>query len=200
MFLWFLGMSVLAVWLVFQSPAVDYRMVMLGSVLPLVELPIGPNVLHTLAGAVGVLVLVMAIGYGKPLRRRRLIGVAIGVFLHLVLDGSWTRADLFWWPVTSGGIGNGQLPELDRPLPVILFLEAVGGMVLVWLWQRFGLDDAEARRFTFRTGQMDRRAARGQLDDAQTESAARSRRLRQSGTGSGGSADPASGTNQESES
>ena len=34
MFLWFAGGSFVLVWLVFRSPAVDFRLVMLGAVLP----------------------------------------------------------------------------------------------------------------------------------------------------------------------
>ena len=52
MVLWFVGGSILLVMLVFQSPAIDYRMVALGSVLPVGELVFGaPRVLHTLVGA-----------------------------------------------------------------------------------------------------------------------------------------------------
>lgn len=134
---------------------------MFGSVLPLAEVALGsPNILHTPVGSVLALTLVMIVSWGRPLRRRSLIGIPIGMFLHLVLDASWTRSSLFWWPVTSGGFATGSIPEVDRPLPVWLLLEALGGIALVWAWQRFGLDDAAPRRTFFRTGQMDRSVAR----------------------------------------
>ena len=41
MVLWFAGGAFLLVWLVFRSPAVDYRLVVVGALLPLVELPFG---------------------------------------------------------------------------------------------------------------------------------------------------------------
>ena len=41
MVLWFVGPSILIVWAVFRTPSADYRLVALGSVLPLVEIPIG---------------------------------------------------------------------------------------------------------------------------------------------------------------
>ena len=60
MFLWFIGVSFVFVWMVFRSPALDYRLVMLGSVLPLGEVVLGgPRVLHTLLAAVALLVLVV---------------------------------------------------------------------------------------------------------------------------------------------
>src|SRR5690606_15569880 len=58
--LWFVGPSILAVWAVFGSPAADYRLVALGSLVPLLEVPFGePRALHSLTGAAAVLVLVM---------------------------------------------------------------------------------------------------------------------------------------------
>src|SRR4051812_30314310 len=60
MFLWFLGVSFAAVWNVFRSPVLDYRLVMVGAVLPLAEIPFGgPKLLHTLAFSVGLLAAVM---------------------------------------------------------------------------------------------------------------------------------------------
>ena len=53
MFFWFLGVSVAFVWFVFRSPALDYRLVMLGSILPIGEVVFGgPKVLHSLIGSV----------------------------------------------------------------------------------------------------------------------------------------------------
>ena len=49
MFLWFAGLSLVLVTIVFSSPALDYRMVMLGSVLPLLDgVTGGAWVLHTM--------------------------------------------------------------------------------------------------------------------------------------------------------
>ncbi len=50
MVLWFVGLSVALVWLVFQSPALDVRFVAAGALLPWLDaLTGGPWVLHTLA-------------------------------------------------------------------------------------------------------------------------------------------------------
>lgn len=158
MLLWFVGPSVAIVWLVFRSPAVDYRVVALGAVLPLLEAVLGrPALLHTLLGAVVALGAVMAATRGRRLVRRRWLGVPIGLFLHLALDGTITRADLFWWPVLGTSLPGGPLPELDRAPLVVVALEVLGALACWWCWRTFGLDDPGRRRAMARTGQVDRR-------------------------------------------
>ena len=159
MLLWFVGGSILLVLLVFQSPAIDYRMVALGSVLPVGELVLGgPLLLHTLLGAVVVLGVVMAATRRRRLLRRRLLGIPIGLFLHLVLDGVWTRSSLFWWPF-QGTAFDGELPEVSRGV-WSLVLELVGAAMLVFLWRSCGLADAQRRSRFLRSGQLALRAVR----------------------------------------
>jgi len=156
MFLWFVGGSILLVLLVFQSPAIDYRMVAVGSVLPVGELVFGgPRLLHTLLGAVAVLGIVMAATRHRRLLRRRLLGIPIGLFLHLVLDGVWTRASLFWWPFLGASF-EGELPEVARG-SWTLGLELAGVAMLVFLWRACGLADPQRRKRFWRTGQLDLR-------------------------------------------
>lgn len=160
MLLWFIGPSVAIVWLVFRSPALDYRMVVVGALLPVCEVLVGgPRVLHTLVGAVTALALVMALTRHRRLARRRWLGIPIGMFLHLVLDLTFTRAELFWWPFLGASFGGGGLPELERPLGVILVLEVLGAAACMWCWRTFGLDDPDRRRAMWRTGQVDRSLA-----------------------------------------
>jgi hypothetical protein len=156
-FLWFIGPSVATVWLVFRSPMADHRVVALGALLPLGELLVGgPWILHTLVGAVAALGLVMLLTRDQRLVRRRWLGIPIGMFLHLVLDGSFTRSDQLWWPFLGlEGLGGG-LPELDRSLLVILVLEALGAAACWWCYRAFGLSDPERRDVFVRTGQIDR--------------------------------------------
>jgi len=155
--LWFAGVSFVAVWFVFRSPALDYRLVMAGSVLPLGEVAFGgPRVGHTLVAAVALLALVMLATQRRRLLRRRLIGVPIGMLMHLVLDGVWTRTEVFWWPLFGLDFGDGGLPELDRPVAVVVVQELIGAACLVWAWSAFGLADPGRRSRFVRTGHLDR--------------------------------------------
>lgn len=157
MLLWFAAVSVLIVVLVFDSAAVDHRFVMIGAVAPVAEgLVGGPWLLHTLVGSVALLVVVVLATRGRRVVARRLVGLPIGTFLHLVLDGTWTRADLFWWPfLGTDAIGSGQLPEIEH-LGRSLVLEVIGVGVAVWLVRRFGLTDPARRDLFRRTGRLQR--------------------------------------------
>jgi hypothetical protein len=154
-FLWFVGLSVALVWVVFQSPALDVRYVAAGAVLPLVDLVTGgPFVLHTLLGSVLLLAGVMLATRHNRLRRRKWLGVPIGTFLHLVLDGTWATATLFWWPFLGGDAFGGTAPELDRPAGVLVVMELVGIGALWWVWRAFGLADPVRREALVRTGRL----------------------------------------------
>lgn len=158
MFFWFLGASVVSVFVVFRTPALDYRLVMVGSLLGLLEWPFGAGPLHSIVFSALALGLVMVLTIGRRLRRRQAIGLAIGMFLHQVLDGSWTLQERFWWPLAGGRPFTTPVPEAGRPL-VNLVLELLGVSLLLWAFGRFGLDD-DARRTRFmRTGQLDRTIA-----------------------------------------
>ena len=163
MFLWFAACAVVVVALVFGSGGVDYRVVALGAVLPLAENVSGaPWVLHTLAGSVVLLVAVMALtaGRGRRLRRRRWIGLPIGTLVFLVASGSWSRTELFWWPVGgSGGVGHGVPPEYDRPLIILIAFELAGIAALIWTARRFGLSDPQRRQAFLTAGRLTRPAA-----------------------------------------
>lgn len=157
MALWFAGASFVIVWVVFRSPSIDYRMVMLGAILPVGEAPIGgPWVLHTLVGGVALLAVVMLATRNRRLVRRRWIGLPVGVLLHLALDGTFTRAELFWWPFLGPALGSGSVPELDRSAALIIVLELAGAAALVWAYRRFGLSDPVRRDRFVRTGHLDR--------------------------------------------
>ena len=156
MFFWFVGVGWLLVVAVFQSPALDYRMVMLGTVLPLLDAVTGgPWVLHTLVAAVAMLAVVMLFTRRRRLVRRRWLGLPIGMFVHLVLDGAWANTDVFWWPAFGSSFGHDRLPELDRGALSLLF-EVIGLAALVYGWRRHGLGERSARDRFLRTGQLPR--------------------------------------------
>jgi hypothetical protein len=160
-FFWFVGSSFLSVWLIFRSPAVDYRLVMVGAVVPLVELPFGhPRVLHSLAGSVALLVVAMLATPRRRLVQRRLVAVPIGVFLHLVFDGAWADTTGFWWPFTGLAWSSAELPELSRGA-FNLALELAGLVALWWCGQRFRLGEPDRWSRFWRTGQLDRDVVSG---------------------------------------
>jgi hypothetical protein len=153
-FFWFLAFSTLTVWLVFQSPALDYRGVLVGSVLPLVEAAFGgPRLLHTLLCPVAAMVLVMLATRHRRVRRRAWLGLPIGLFVHLILDGTWSRSETFWWPLLGTDADRGGLPELSRGAGGVV-LELVGIAVGWWLWRRLGLSDPGRRRALLTTGRL----------------------------------------------
>lgn len=156
MALWFAGLALVVVWQVFRSPALDHRLVVAGALLPLIEgLLGGPRVLHTLLGSVSALTVVMLVTRSRRLVRRRWLGVPIGLFLHLLLDGVWMRTEVFWWPFFGLGFGDGGLPELERGAVGVLL--ELAGVVALWVsWRQFRLDDPVRRSEFFRTGRVGR--------------------------------------------
>lgn len=148
-------MSVIMVAVVFRSAGLDYRTVILGSLLPLGEgLLGGPRALHSVVGAVAVLTVVMLGTRRRRLLRRSLLGLPIGLMCHLVLDGSFTSTEVFWWPVTGFGFAPGQIPEVGH-LWASLALELVGIAIGVWAWGQVGLSDAGARARFLDQGRLD---------------------------------------------
>lgn len=155
MLIWFAATSVVLVAIVFKSPGVDYRYVVAGSLLPLVEAAFGgPKALHSVVGAVLVLVVVVLATQRRRLLRRKVLGIPIGLMAHLVLDLSFTRTDVFWWPVSSRSFASGQVPELDH-LGLSLVLELVGLGVAWWAYRLFRLDEPERRERFLATGRLD---------------------------------------------
>jgi hypothetical protein len=155
MILWLVFGAIFGVWNVFQSSGLDFRLIALGSVLPLLlDAPYGAqSYAHTLLAAVIVLLLAMFVtmGRGHRLRRRRALSLSIGWFAALVLSGSWAHKELFWWP--AFGTERPDAP-LFPPLPLLIALELVGIAGAVWVYSRFGLHDAARRRIFFRTGRL----------------------------------------------
>jgi len=155
MVLWLAFGSIFGVWNVFQSPGIDFRLIALGALMPLVlDLPFGEQAYaHTLLSAVVVLVVVMAAtsGRGRRLRRRRYLSLAIGWFSGLVLAASWARKEVFWWP----GFGS-TFPHtrLLAPWPVVVIEELLGLAAAWWAWTRFGLADPARRRELWRSGRL----------------------------------------------
>src|SRR3954468_6435312 len=156
MFFWFIGVGLVVVVAVFQSPGLDYRLVMVGSVVPLVDAVTGgPWLFHTLLASVAALVVVMVTTQRRRLVRRRWLAIPIGMFIHLALDGAWANTNVFWWPLFGASFGNESLPEVSRG-PLSVLMEVVGIAALVYWSNRPGLLDDDARRGFLRTGRLPR--------------------------------------------
>jgi hypothetical protein len=154
MLLWYAGLSVLVVYFVFQSTGIDYRLVVVGSLLPLaVDLPfLGLSYGHTLLASVVLLLVVMLLTIGRPrLLRRRLLCVPIGAFCGLALSAAWTNTDVFWWPFTGASLPDGAL----LPAPGLVVLEELAGLAAcAWIVYRFGLNDRARRDDFLRSGRL----------------------------------------------
>jgi hypothetical protein len=157
MILWPAGLALGLVWVVFRDPAFDYRVVVIGALLPdELDAPFGgARLAHTLLGPVLVLVAVMLGTRGRRHLRRSLLALPIGMFAHLVADGMWARTGTFWWPFFGRRL-SGRLPALDHGLAVLVFEELVGAVVVAWCWQRFRLTDKKVRSQFLRTGHLPR--------------------------------------------
>lgn len=154
MLLWYVGLSVFGVATVFRSVGVDYRLIAVGSMLPLLlDVPFGYKAYgYTLLFPVAMLTVVMVATIGRPrLLRRRWLCLPIGVFAGIILSGAFTNQDLFWWPFLGTSFPH------DPLLPawwVVLILEVIG---LFFCWVVVGQYDLYLpgpRQEFFRTGRL----------------------------------------------
>jgi len=154
--LWFVGGGVVAVWNVFHDPTFDYRVLVIGLLLPdLVDAPLGgARVLHSITASVVVMSVVVLSTIGRRPVRRRLLAIPIGMFLHLVLDGAFNDTRVFWWPFSGLRMPASGLPSLERALGLNVLFELLGAIALVWVWRRFGLASSAARKHLWRTGAL----------------------------------------------
>jgi hypothetical protein len=155
MLFWFVGTAVLTVWFVFRDPRFDYRLLIVGSLLPAVidGLFGGARVLHSLTFSVGLLALVMVVTAGRKPIRKTLLGLPVGTMLHLVYTGAWTNATVFWWPFFGFDFEGARHPVPARGWWNLL-LEAVGMGLCWWIVQHARLREPDRRRQFWRTGQL----------------------------------------------
>ena len=154
MFLWYVGLSVFGVATIFRSAGIDYRLVAVGSMLPLVlDLPVGYRSFgYTLLFPVLLLLVVMVATIGRPrLLRRRWLCLAIGVFAGLILSGAFTNQELFWWPFLGTSFPHDPL----LPLWWVVLVEELVGLFVCWvLVGQYDLWMAGPRREFLRTGRL----------------------------------------------
>ena len=171
MLLWHVAATIFLFRWVFRDPKVDLRFLVAGAVFPdAVDLLIGtvlvPDmgtgelVSHTLfAPTVFTVAVLLATRRGRL--RRAWMAFAVGWFIHLLLDGMWASAEVFFWPFFGWGFPAGEAPfwplAWERALsdPLRWVLELAGLAYLVVLWRRAGLSDPAARRRLISTGRID---------------------------------------------
>lgn len=155
MFFWFVATAIFGVGFVFRDPRFDYRLLVVGSVLPLVDGAFGgARVLHAVTVSIALLVVVMLATSGRRPIRKVMLGLPIGMFMHLVFDAAWTDTDVFWWPFTGLGFSDAGLPAAGRGF-VGVVLEVLGVVGCAWLWRNNGLGSVERRRRLLADGRLD---------------------------------------------
>ncbi|MFP5331748.1 MAG: metal-dependent hydrolase [Acidimicrobiia bacterium] len=171
MIAWHLGATLFLFRWIFRDPKVDVRFLALGALLPdLIDLPLGTLLLadtlstgeayaHTLLAPTAV-ALVVLIATRRGRRRRAWMALVVGMFFHLLLDGMWTKTEVFAWPF-FGPIPSGPSPYwdgvTDRALsdPWRWVRELAGLAYLAVVWTRSGLGDPARRRGLVRTGRLE---------------------------------------------
>ena len=139
MLLWFVGTSVAAVWFVFRDPQFNFRLVVVGALIPDIIDGIGGGAgpLHSVVTVIALLAVVMLITTGRRPVRKPLLAVIIGLFLHLVFDGAFTNTSMFWWPLGGFATYEQALPSIDRGW-INVGLELVGVGLILWVRSQIG--------------------------------------------------------------
>ena len=155
MFFWFVGTVVVAVWFVFRDPTFDYRLLIVGAVLPAAVDAVfgGARVLHSLTFSVVLLAVLMLATPGRKPIRKMLLGLPVGTLLHLVFTGAWADTQVFWWPFAGFGFDGARHPVAARGWWNVL-LEAIGVGLCWWVYRSASLRRYERRQWFVRTGQL----------------------------------------------
>ena len=139
MLLWFVGTSVAAVWFVFRDPQFNFRLVVVGALIPDIIDGIGGGAgpLHSVVTVIVLLAVVMLITTGRRPVRKPLLAVIIGLFMHLVFDGAFANTSMFWWPLGGFATYEQALPSIDRDW-INVGLELVGVGLILWVRSQIG--------------------------------------------------------------
>jgi hypothetical protein len=171
MILWHAGLTMLIVWFVMRgNPRVDYRIVMIASLLPdFIDKPIGRLLLrerfdsgrlfgHTLLLNVALFCVLF---FMRGRAKRQFVLVPISSLLHLAEDGMWSHPRIFWWPLFGttfprDPVGGGLLSFLNPLIkPGVLIQEVAGILVLLWLFASHGMLSRSGMRRFLQTGMLD---------------------------------------------
>lgn len=171
MILWHVGTTLVILWFVFRgNPRLDYRYAIAGSLLPdVLDKPVGRVFFrdqfdtghlwgHTLLVNV---VFFAVLFFLRGRRKRKLVLVPIASLLHLAEDGMWNQARVFWWPLFGTAFPRepiaGPWWEFLDPVrqPWTVAGEAVGAILLLWLFAAHGILNREGLLAFLRTGHLE---------------------------------------------
>ncbi|MGQ0679012.1 MAG: metal-dependent hydrolase [Actinomycetota bacterium] len=171
MLLWHLGATCAIVVMALGVRRIDYRVVLLGALLPdLIDKPLGRIFLadrfetgrlfgHTLAFVTLALLAIQLLLRGKTARRWFILPIA--ALIHLVLDGMWSLPVNLFWPLFGTTfppepVDGYWLEALLRPFtsPWTLAGELAGAALLVYLYRAFRLQIPGNRRAFLLTGEL----------------------------------------------
>jgi hypothetical protein len=169
-FLWHLGGTIAIVRYAFRDDRMDLRLLIVGAVLPdLIDSPIGAIWFeglggvrlfgHTMLFAAGAMVVVLALTRrGRP--RKRWMPLAVGVLVHLVLDGMWADPETLWWPFLGTDFSVSGYDDFGGYVAAVVgdwrvwALEGVGAAYLGYLTVKGNLGSSEQRAAFVRTGRI----------------------------------------------
>lgn len=170
MLFWHLGMTAAIIFATIGRRRVDYRVVLLGAILPdLIDKPLGRILFegafqssrifgHTLLFSFGLLLLVMLAMRGATARRWFILPIAS--LIHLGLDAMWNHPITLFWPVFGDfppepveGYWWDVLTRMFK-YPLEGLKEIVGLVALFYLYLGNGLSDKNARRTFLKTGEL----------------------------------------------
>jgi inner membrane protein len=169
MLFWHLGIAALIVYVTLGRRRIDYRMILIGAVLPdLVDAPLGLFffeggagrwIAHSVFTAIAVTVLIILAFSGE--RRQSLFGIGVGWLLHLVADGMWAAPETFLWPAFGSEFSTAPSEPytwglLLDPLAHLSTWggELIGLAILVWFWVAFRLGEDDRFRLFLSDGYL----------------------------------------------
>lgn len=170
MIFWHLGGTLAIARYTFRDPLMDVRFLFLGALLPdVIDKPLGRlffrdsldngrTFAHTLLFAFALLVGVMLATHRGSSWRRKLMPLALGVLLHLILDFLWTAPETLFWPALgtdfTAAESGGLIAAFENGLTNawVIAGEVIGLSYLVWMWRADGLSEKARRREFLRSG------------------------------------------------
>jgi inner membrane protein len=159
---WHAGVAAALTYVTLGRRRIDYRFVLVGSVIPdvvdgvltalgVVRSPAGRHIAHSLLAVVVVAVAVILGLSGTT--RLAAFGLSVGWLLHLVGDGMWRAPETFLWPAFGTGfsLAPGEPYSWDLVTEPLAHLgtwaaELAGAALLAWFYVAFRLGERRRLR------------------------------------------------------